>query len=197
MAFFSLRKSLWITFLLRVFISSWLLAGGSVGAQIFLLTFLQTLTRYLSIKKEKGSQTGSCGLCPFSKVWRECSIEGKCRIPSSCCHFGELQQLEKCPLADPSAQPHLLFCPLWPLLRQQGSTCPAISRIRGAGCLCPVCTLRGGAWSWQQLKVEQKRLSAVSISRWEGGGESSSLAGLGKRSPSRRASPGRALCKHS
>lgn len=102
MAFFSLRKCLWITFLLRVFIGSWLLAGGSVGAQIFLLTFLQTLTRYLSIKKENGSQTGSCGLCPLSKVWRECSIEGKCHIPSSCCHFGELQQLEKFPLADPS-----------------------------------------------------------------------------------------------
>lgn len=85
------------------------------------------------------------------------------------------------PFCEPSSQAHLLFCPLQPLLRQHGNTYPIISRMRGAGCLCPVCTPWEWVWYWQQLKVEQRRLLAVSASMWE----SRSLAGLGKCSPSR------------
>lgn len=66
--------------------------------------------------------------------------------------------------------PHVLFCPLRPLLRQQGSTYAAVSRTGAQAAFALSVQCRGKV---TVAAAEGRAEGAASVSGWEGGGESS------------------------
>lgn len=152
MAFFSLCKCLSITFLLSF---QWfLLISNGVCWHSNLLPPFSADIEPVFVNKEEGCQAGPCCVCLLSRVWGKCSTGGNVSL-SSCCCFGELEQLEKNlhVKTSVSLSPTTISFPAVPGPFSAGQQlCPATDSAVGGA------TVAALTWLW-----------AVFVLRWDGG----------------------------